>query len=484
MFNPNMEQNMFMLPQIPRTPLPPQGFGLASLSTFGIPKSSSTQGVLPLTSNPVFGLPRLPMSGFSFPNLPPPRFDIPRPQPEPAKPVYDFYKNYDANLQKIMTVKDLTSNSHRVVPELANQWVDAQANQQRRDAAKSLIDNTHYITFNNVFEAVRTLVIRIYNDLEDKNQVCLFAFAPDRSNYFMSVIAVYYIRLLGYPDPQIIYDVRFQSLELARNKSLLVIDDMAYTGIQISNIYNSFNNIDEYGSILRDHNIKLYIGLVAIAEQALTLLTKLDLKLYYEIYIPSMMRVMSKRRFLELSYYFSPYSEGRTQVSVYFDHKVADELSTFVKVLMSGPVLPSDLEFEPLIKHDIYTLLNGLVEHKIWHPNTINPSEEERKREDESIDLYDAEFESYTPLLNSMIQDDRVCDRDVPKLDFIPFIEGCSLPANVEALKAVSYLTFMTGRDLDVNGYTIDDNPVVEEFMKPENRCINSFYKAGPYAMV
>ena len=37
--------------------------------------------------------------------------------------------------------------------------------------------------------------------------------------------------------------------------------------------------------------------------------------------------------FYDIKYYFSPYTNGQPYVSIYFYHKIADNISTFMKTL-------------------------------------------------------------------------------------------------------------------------------------------------------
>lgn len=447
---------------------------------------------------------------------------------------YDFYANYDDNLAKILEVRNKTSGTHKIDTRKAEKWVNAQLNEQRKHAARALLQNVHYITFSTLFTEVGKLIKEIYASILEKNEVYLYAGKPTNSFYFMSVIAVYFIRHFNLPDPRIIH-----TLEGHINKTILIIDDMSYTGIQMGKIHDRINS--------GENNNILLLGLVAVAEQAKKSFEQLSLTLYCHNVIPDLRQVLGKQTFLEISYYFSPAEEGQTRVCVYFDHKIGDPLSTFLKVLMYGPIPPADLGYEPLSDHDMYTIVSGIVESVVWHPpQNRQATKEERKREDDGLIAWDKEFSSYISLLDQIHAADNT--KWIPgykskKLNFIPFIGTCK-PPDLRAFPDISYYDFISGRALNykykerqrerkadeaVGKFEEEQKALVEEeedpkvrktlnkaFIKriaemqnvneleqreatirmekyqellsslidPKNRCIHSFYKKGQCIMV
>jgi hypothetical protein len=379
----------------------------------------------------------------------------------------DFYRSYGENIAKIIQVRDLTTGTHPIDSEKAKVWISSQLNQTRRMAAANLIANTMYITFNDMFAHVKGIIQKIYSELKNPENLYLYVGKPSRSNYFIAVIAIYFIRLLGLPDPKILHNLEDELV----NQTVLIIDDMAYTGIQLGRMYEKLN--------VERNGIKLFVGLVAISEQAVEVLEKLPLILVTNIVVPNLKRVLGKRAFLELSYYFSPQTEGHTQVSVYFDHKIADELSTFTKTLMFGPIPPTNLGYDPLLQHDMYTLLNGIVDQEVRHPKSNTP--EEHKIEDADLVLYDKEFESYIPLLEDIHINDQKVDRDEPLVTFMPFITGCNPPTD-EIINKISYFSFISGRLLDEEQRNLYQSKL-DALVAAKNRCIKSFYKEGEYIM-
>lgn len=389
----------------------------------------------------------------------------------------DFYQHYETNLTRVLTYRDLVSGTHAINLDAASEWIASQANPHRRAAARTLIDNTHYITFNQVFEGVRDLIEEIYR-VVDVNNVCLYVAVPTQSFYFMAVIAVYYIRLLGYPDPTIV-DVEAAARGNFED-TLVIIDDMSYTGSQLNNIITGFHTIRP--------TVNLHVGLIGITEAAQELLRSHRFSLYTRTLYPRLSTVLGDKEFLAVCYYFSPYTGGSTQVSIYFDHKIADELSTFLKTLMYGPVLPCNLEYPPERLDDLYTTISSLTEIGAENTDALFVQMQVHS-EDESIKarFFNAlnqmmgrfgRSTELTAMLEQIIQDDMECDRHGFHLEFIPFIAGCSPP---QGLGDLSYYSFISG---DVNEGSAVYRHIMIQLIDPTQRCIHSFYKQGPYAMI
>lgn len=227
--------------------------------------------------------------------------------------------------------------------------------------------------------------------------------------------------------------------------------------------------------------------------------------------IPSLKEILDLRSFLEISYYFSPHTSSRTEVIVYFDHKIADSFSTFTMALMYGPILPHDLAYD-LDAHRLFGLVNGLSTKEISH-NTG----------------WLLEFRSLIALYESIRLDDKKdFDSNITdnKLRFMPFIHGCE-PVITPVIDQISYFDFITttmyhsddkkkidgdnlvrkiNRDikydrlskLDIDTakykelhdeYTEEDtkisqlNDELQKLIDPNCRCISSFYKTREFGM-
>ena len=195
---------------------------------------------------------------------------------------------------------------------------------------------------------------------------------------------------------------------------------MAYTGIQLSQIYDK---------LIRGNITNIYIGLIGITQSALKKFQNSRMRIYTQNIYPDLKDIIGKYQFLDISYYFSPYTEGDTEVSIYFDHKIADPISTFLKTLMYGPVLECNLNYSG----EYHLIINGIVDSKIIESD--KPYEEWTIKDytirDESEANFYTEFNIYEDYLHQLIEDDKVCDKIGFQLKFIPFINGCSDTPNI-----------------------------------------------------
>lgn len=167
----------------------------------------------------------------------------------------DFYTHFDANLAKILKFRELMSGKHGVDYDKADLWATSQLNPQRRRVARNFIHNIHYITFDQVIQSVKSLITDIYKKIPMDEHVYLLVGYKNSSFYFMGVIAIHFIRLMGYSDPEILYMDDAHDVNSFENKvNVLIIDDMSYTGIQLEGIYNTimyngrkeiYNNIQD-----------------------------------------------------------------------------------------------------------------------------------------------------------------------------------------------------------------------------------------------
>lgn len=372
-----------------------------------------------------------------------------------------FYEHYDANLQKILDFGKQTSGVHEIDMKKADLWVRSQINPQRRRAAKALLDNTHYITFNDLFKSIERIIESVYVQVINPDEkVYLYVDEPDHSNYFMSVLAVYFIRSLEYQDPILVYSDT--KIDLT-NKTLLIIDDMAYSGTQISKLLIENLRISKETS-------KIIIGLVGVSNRAKIMLCGQANYLYANMIFPDLIDVLDMRQFLEVSYYFAPTEKGEVMTSVYFDHKIPDWISIFNIAILVGPILPQDLGYEPLDKHGI-DKLGGIFSRNNW--------------------------KSYVPLIESIHEDDKKdfnLGSENIKLQFLPFIATC-LPPKLDIGSEVSYFNFITGGshfkqndmiqtkdDRKLYGYIWDYMYNLRKSIGNEI-CIFPFYKSGLYAM-
>lgn len=386
---------------------------------------------------------------------------------------YDFYSQYDANIAKIMRARDLFSDRHRIsLEEAKTEWVDKQLSDDRKQAAQDLLINTHYITFNMMFSSLRDMIPKLYIPLRQKVEtgqlavISLYAGEPNTDTYFMAVIVIYFIRLLGYPDPSIIYHT--SRLGAIPNEAIIYINDISYHGKEIAELSILINK--------QNRNTDFVVGLVVITEVALKYIQKLSVTLYYNIYIPCLKTVLNKSRFLKVCYFFAPSSKGAAQVSIYFDHSVGSLSYSFVKTLMLGPIPPTILQYLPFDDCNMYTLIPGIVDCEVYSSTSKSSCEEK-----ESMDNFDKEFKTYIPMIEEIATQDNKLQQSgdiIKAVNFYPLMANYYLPL-LKGYSDWNYFDIMAGYFTDKSSHTKDD----EDKMKLLTRNIRPFYKNVAYTL-
>ena len=113
----------------------------------------------------------------------------------------NFKRCYDANLDKILTAITTYSGIHTIDENASRQFIETQLTPMRQKAARDLIENTIYITLEEINELTRYLIIELYKTLNPDDTVYFYTGQVHKSNYFINVLALYHIRDLGYKDP-------------------------------------------------------------------------------------------------------------------------------------------------------------------------------------------------------------------------------------------------------------------------------------------
>lgn len=350
-----------------------------------------------------------------------------------------FYTDYKNKIQTILKIKDKISGTHEIDIEKANKWVNSQLTLKRRNAAMNLINNTHYITFNQLFEHIRNSVIDIYKNLNLNNNIYIYIKDKKSSFYFMGMIALYFIKLLKYKEPIPIEKLR-------SNIQILMFDDCSYSGVQMHQLLMD-----------KGTNFNIFLGLSCITERASRLIqgtaivTKSTINVFPTFVIGSLEN-LDRNIYNDIIYYFSPYTEGQTKVSLYFDHKIAEPISTFLKVINFGPILPKNLNY------DYELLKRSLI---FTHNDEFGIMSEER-------------FNTY---YKEMLDEEKSIPSQQNKIKFIPFINNCEpILTSLENIKygllQISYLNY--NQNMDEYESELD---IIDLINDPNNRCINSFYK-------
>lgn len=364
--------------------------------------------------------------------------------PKPARILSNqYYENYNKNIDKIIEYRESISGIFSINSESARRWIKSQLTERRRKAAKLLVKNTHYITLNVLFEDIRNCVVSIYKALDLNRDIYMYTGDKKSSYYFVGMIALYFIKLLKYKEPICIPNIR-------PNIQIMMFDDCMYTGGQ-------FGLILSYSQ--RENSI-IHVGLSCICIEAINKIENLrqddkSIKIFtYQQRLFDLLDNLSMKEFFDLTYYFSPYLYGNTRESLYFDHKIADAVSTFMKILNFGPILPTKLNYDR----------DQLEDSLVFDTDEINGI------------MTKEEFDSY---YNEMLEEEKTIKENVVELKCIPFINNCD-KIDRSMIENLPYAAFQSR----VDQYSGDGRKIYSQYShilkiidNKENRCPSSFYK-------
>lgn len=296
----------------------------------------------------------------------------------------DFYNDYDKNIEFLLNKREMISGTHKMNPEKIEKFINLQLNDRRKRAARNLIENTHYITFNQLFEHIRNVINSIYDKIDTTKKIYMYVGEKMKSSYFISTIAVYFIKLRGDILPEPVDRFTGKILNEIDDNVLLVLDDFSYSGSQLSGL---LSNLFYKRYLLLEKKLpNVIVGLVGTSSHAKKILSRVTFE-YDQVLVDELLEkygefdlsfdspfeicsdvtyealydALSTEEFLDVLFYFSPTNYGSPIISLYSDHKIADPISTFSTTLQYGQILPVDLEYftpirENLILENLYTI--------------------------------------------------------------------------------------------------------------------------------
>ncbi len=281
-----------------------------------------------------------------------------------------FLKDYEDKHE--MLLKKADKLRHNINKKEAEIWINAQYTQRRQNACRKLIENTHYITFNELYQKIKLNVISIYAKLDHTKKIYMCVGDDKRSSYFISIMAMYYIKQLKYKEP-----VCINWMDYGIGEQIIMFDDCSLSGAQF------FNTIQDVGSfslwlegddyVLTSTNI--HFGVCVCTDYALKFIKERILKWQTQnkhvfMYVSTIYNSLEhhKKDFYDMVYYFTPYTYGHTKISIYFDHKLPDSVSTFMKTLNYAPILPPKLDYDEellrkslVFKKTSYGIISGIM---------------------------------------------------------------------------------------------------------------------------
>lgn len=257
----------------------------------------------------------------------------------------------------------------------ASEWIEAQIVDEYKLFARYIIDNTQYISYKDFYDGLYK-ICKSYNSSRNKKTINVLIVPPDlyKSNIWVSLLAMDLLDDIKhiYTNVTDVFNEfsRKGSSLYGKNIGCIICDDCAYTGSQLSNLasidYRSITfpgkkkepdrlNKDWIGWYDDNSlNAKKYIDSIDIS--------KFSVNIVVPFFTLSAMKVLYKHKYLKIPkdnivlMNFSDYTDTRKFTipvinefratfqyhnhisAIYFDHKVADAVSTFNKVYFLGPI--------------------------------------------------------------------------------------------------------------------------------------------------
>jgi hypothetical protein len=291
---------------------------------------------------------------------------------------YDSFKKfYDENKHKIQM--PLIDN-YPINYNKAKYWADSQCDKESREFANDIISFTQYISFPEFMNRLKKVCVsykKTYSKIEHKDTkfILILPFKLIKSNMWVSLLAFEFLKDIiddVYYNVTSVYNETIDPKSNLYNKTVrcIMCDDCSYTGSQLESI-SKFNTsiinypnkpsppsvysttwLEWYKNVNTEANT--YIKKISIAKFSvdlvipyMSILAQTKLKSIHYIKIPddclvfpifSQMVNLSKIATPILNEFRSTFQYHNDISAIYFDHKIADTLSTFHKIYLLAPL--------------------------------------------------------------------------------------------------------------------------------------------------
>ena len=271
-----------------------------------------------------------------------------------------FGENLDFHIKTLIRLISNVSGRYSVNTEKSIKWINSQKSELRINTARDFIASINYISIQEYVNGIEHLILESYNKINMDGKIYMYVGEPNKSYYFGAIVAMYIIKKHQLRQPDYFLKTINEDLSsITGNDPVILVDDMAYSGSQHGTLLSKIYLASLPGS--SSPNIYLFLyGLNSISHRKLS---EVQTKKKYT-YAPSPFKILYYRIFPLLSeqfgiarafflcYFFSPHTSGYPLVNVYFDHKIADDVSTFAKGLAYGPIIPNSFVYDTLSDDD------------------------------------------------------------------------------------------------------------------------------------
>ena len=409
----------------------------------------------------------------------------------------DFLEQYEKTIMTLLEKKKTLSGTKRIDETQAKTWVQLQKTPLKKKVAQFFIDNTIYVSFSEFFDGIGELIKTNYETItNDGNRIVVVVGDKDKSQYLVAVIALYFIRKFNFREPDDFIDALRKGSYVDTEDHIIMFDDMSYSGSQMSNllqtIYRSlypFVVDDEAAAAKRLPKIKLL--LYGVNPNSLARLNTVNVvkmkdelksmgkgktiliptrrpaeivspfKTYYHKMFKTFREIDAEMCHLT-NYFYAPFLQGHPYLSIYFDHKVADDVSTYMKVLTYGPIIPGS-----------YSILSHQTNRDLFSEDF--PDERLPSFIFDNT-LTKKEIENILPELALKYGHLDPLDATDKITDFNPFLSDCTYTEEIyEKLRKIPYNRFVYPENTESG---LLEHSIEWDFVHDNNtRCLKPFYK-------
>jgi hypothetical protein len=403
-----------------------------------------------------------------------------------------FYDNFDCVIKNIFKKIKQIDGRHKINEIQSDNFIKHQHTEIRRECAKLLIENTHYISMKEILNIIPKLVDKLFAEetFNRSETIYLYVGKESKSFFFLSMLLVHFIRENGYKQPtKIINEITENELnEMAKDTSisLIIIDDLAYSGSQLSgmlyNIHKNFKKIDS-----------IFVLLIALNTTSLEVIQRKNAFSYEKnpykiIYLPeycykTLKEVVGEEYYYYINMLFASWhlliGDTSPNISAFLDYKIADEESTYKKTLLFGPIVPkSHLIY--LKNLDLEDLFSGNSKKFNKYIRKITDIEKEELILDNDIEkqMNNDTTYSFFPLINNCGNDNNYIrnlilflkKKEIPFFDFLYMHSNPNIDRLIEG-----YFNEVQKKNLQTLNKIIENNscPITWYKKKKFFKCTN-----------
>lgn len=280
-----------------------------------------------------------------------------------TKQIKQYYRE---NIDKILSYRE-QSGKYRLNPAKVEEWIRSQYTPIRQQACRKLISKVRYFTYGETFDLFFEVVSKMAY-LKDKTIYILIdkpknGDAVGQSGFMFALLGYHALmNILDIPsrDINFTYEILSSSKYQHEDVEYVFFDDFSYSGSQLMQVINEL-----YSIYLKNKRLSFNICLLGASKFAASQMIIKPTRVGRSFWrAPSAGNLPDNFKFNigriidrydenltpeeknNIRYFFDPL-ETYGKTLVYFDHKIADDVSTLLNVLKFGLVIPENYYIKP-----------------------------------------------------------------------------------------------------------------------------------------